>query len=945
MALPTRYSARNISPMYQRWKLKLLAGWSHLVAMHPRFVLSGVALSVLLCIWVTLLGVNVPGYGSVGPLGFQSNRNDLISPKLDWNQRFIGWQMGFPGTWDFIIVVDVGADDADRAERVKSATAMIDELGPALQKNEWVQRAVWGFDSSSVSPKAVRLETLDETKPSDDFRFWLEEMRSSTTLIASPSPQAFLASVLGQLQQTEKADDADEAQAIAGLRQFSAMLSAFNTALNNQTDQPTDLDKLIRESQPAPWNYFVSDNGRLYFMRVTPKHDEGSLNALAPAINAVRAVMRDVQSRYPDVVMGLTGIDVVETDETAVVDFDSTWTGALTGLCMFGLLVMAFHSWRTPLMIMLSLSVAIVWSFGFTTLFVGHLQVISIVFIPLLLGLGIAYGIYLASRFELIRHQYADDVDGYTKAMADVFTTMGPGILTGCVTTAAAFVMTLFTDFTGVAEMGLIASVGVVLCLVSMGTTFPALVRIIKPSHRHIKPMTDRFIHLYEDRWFMPFANHPRLTLSIAALLTLGSLLSIFWMKFDYNLLKLQASGMDSVEWERKIVEDGGESIWFGVSIVHDMEQARRLTAEYRKQPTVGLVRGIGLLIPENENRKVELLTQVRDEIEAAATQAEQATSAQAQVVGLEFQLAVLQLAFQTQARRSDIPSAVQPYVQKVGEALGQLTGTLASLSPDEKSNRLARLQNEYTDWRLNTLRLLREATDASPMGLNDLPPEILEPYRGMIDGKPVLALEIFPAAMDARTGAATSALDPNFLRRFISDMRSVDHEVTGVIVQIYESGTLIQRSYVFAGVLGLIAVSILVWLDFGNGRDALLSLVPVVVGFALTFGIMKLWGMKINPANIVVLPLMFGIGIDSGVHMIYRWRMDKTGSPPGLTQGTGKGIVLVNLATLLGFGGMMLARHRGMQSLGFVLTLGMAMTLLACLTVMPAWLSLRKKR
>ncbi len=933
--------------MYQRWKLKVLSKWSHLVALHPRFVLTGVALSVVLCLWVTLLGVHVPGYGPVGPLGFQSNRNDLISPKLDWNQRFIGWQRGFPGTWDFIIVVDVGDDDAARVQRVKSATAMIDELGPALQKNQWVKRAVWGFDSSSVSPKAVRLETLDESKPADDFRFWLEEMRSSTTLIASSSPQAFLAGVLGQLQQTEKAEDADESQAIAGLRQFRAMLSAFNTALVNDTDQPTDLDKLIRESQPAAWNYFVSDNGRLYFMRVTPKHDEGSLNALAPAINAVRDVMREIESKHPGVVMGLTGIDVVETDETAVVDFDSTWTGALTGLCMFGLLVMAFHSWRTPLMIMLSLSVAIIWSFGFATIFVGHLQVISIVFIPLLLGLGIAYGIYLASRFELVRHQYSDDVGGYTQAMADVFTTMGPGILTGCVTTAAAFIMTLFTDFTGVAEMGLIASVGVMLCLVSMGTTYPALVRIIKPSHRHVKPMTDRFVHLYEDRWFTPFANHPRLTLSVAALLTLGSLISVYWMKFDYNLLKLQAAGMDSVEWERKIVEDGGESIWFGVSIVHDMDQARKLTAEYRKQPTVGLVRGVGLLIPENENRKVELLTQVRDEIEAAATRAEQATHAQipGAGVGLEFQLALLNLAFQTQAKRGDIPAAVQPHIEKVGEALKQLTGSLAAMSLDTKTKRLARLQNEFTDWRLNTLRLLREATDPTPMGLHDLPPEILEPYRGTLAGKPVLALEIFPAAIDVRTGAATSALDPNFLRRFISDMRSVDQTVTGVIVQIYESGTLIQRSYVFAGALALVAVLILVWLDFGNGRDALLSLVPVVVGFALTFGIMKLWGMKINPANVVVLPLMFGIGIDSGVHMIYRWRMDKTGLPPGLTQGTGKGIVIVNLATLVGFGGMMLARHRGMQSLGFVLTLGMAMTLLACLTVMPAWLSLRKKR
>lgn len=247
--------------MHQRWKHQLLAAWARLVAHHPRWVLGAVACSVLFSLVVTWMDVFIPGYGRVGPLGFQSNRNDLISPKLDWNRRFIDWQIGFPGTWDFIIVVDVGAEDGQRPVRVRAAQAMIDELGPALQQNEWVQRVVWGFDSSSVSPKAVRLETLDESKPTDDFRFWLEAMRSSTDLIASPSPQAFLARVLGHLQQKEREKNVDEAQVVAELQQFATVLSAFKTALRNETDHPTDLDKLIRPSQPAAWNYLSATTG------------------------------------------------------------------------------------------------------------------------------------------------------------------------------------------------------------------------------------------------------------------------------------------------------------------------------------------------------------------------------------------------------------------------------------------------------------------------------------------------------------------------------------------------------------------------------------------------------------------------------------------------------------------------------------------------------------
>ncbi|NJL30950.1 MAG: hypothetical protein HC898_04605 [Phycisphaerales bacterium] len=176
--------------------------------------------------------------------------------------------------------------------------------------------------------------------------------------------------------------------------------------------------------------------------------------------------------------------------------------------------------------------------------------------------------------------------------MVDVFQTMGPGILTGCITTAAAFVMTLFTDFTGVAEMGLIASVGVLLCLISMGTTFPALVRLIKPAHRHVKPMTGRVMHLYEDRWFMPFADHPRLTLGIAAVLTLSSLGSLWWMKFDYNLLKLQASGMESVEWERKLWRMAANRSGSAYPSCTTCRRHAGLLLSISQQPTVGLVRG-----------------------------------------------------------------------------------------------------------------------------------------------------------------------------------------------------------------------------------------------------------------------------------------------------------------------------------------------------------------
>src|SRR5690606_32502603 len=205
-------------------------------------------------------------------------------------------------------------------------------------------------------------------------------------------------------------------------------------------------------------------------------------------------IMDDHRAAYPGVDFGLTGIDVIESDETVAVQRDSTLASLGAAVAIALLLILAFHSVRLPLIMMAALGVGIAWSFGYTTLAVGHLQVISVVFAVMLLGLGVAYAIHLASRFERVRHNYPDDDAGMSAALG-----------TGAVTTAAAFATTLFTDFQGVAEMGQIAAVGVLLCLVAMFTVFAALLRLFKRRHRQTKPIADRWLHFYDDRWITPF--------------------------------------------------------------------------------------------------------------------------------------------------------------------------------------------------------------------------------------------------------------------------------------------------------------------------------------------------------------------------------------------------------------------------------------------------------
>ena len=152
------------------------------------------------------------------------------------------------------------------------------------------------------------------------------------------------------------------------------------------------------------------------------------------------------------------------------------------------------------------------------------------------------------------------------------------------------------------------------------------------------------------------------------------------------------------------------------------------------------------------------------------------------------------------------------------------------------------------------------------------------------------------------------------------------------------------RQSYLKAGALALIAVLIIAFIDFMSLIDALLCLLPVTIAFVMTFALMWVTGYTINPANIIVLPLMFGIGVASGVHVMHRYRQNPRRRPPGLAAGTGKGIILTSATTIIAFASMLIAEHKGIQSLGFVLAVGIFMTLVACMTIMPAMLEIRNR-
>ncbi len=948
----------------------MLGKWSDAVTGHPYIVLAIAFFLAAAAIYITVIGLPVGKPGDFGPLGFQSDRNDLLSRELDWNQRFITWNELFEGINDLIVIVDAwGSDGQAEPGDDARARALVDDLGETLLASEATQQVVWRFGPDDADPSAMRLMNME------DFRRQLADIAQSQMMLTSDTPEALFGQVNAEIRREAaglaEVSQEDETQAVAGLGDLRRMVEAMTTVLATPADEPVDFAAAMQQAggeAAAQWQYFQSENGRHYYIRVTPTLEKGTISAAENAIAATRAIIAEVSARHPGVEVGLTGVEVVEADETQVATFDGTVSSIIATVVITFLLIMSFHSWRVPVMAMISLLVGIAWSFGYLTLAIGHLQVLSVVFAVILLGLGIAFGIHLATRLEMVRHTKPDTTEGFVEAMRDAFQTMGPGMITGAVTTAAAFLMMTFTKFNGLAEMGEIAAAGIILCLIAMLTVFPALLRRYKRRHRHIFPISNRRWHVFSESWVMPFAKHPLRTLGGIGIATAAALYGASHIRFDYNLLNMLPHGVDSVEWQRRLINDGGRTLWFAVSIVDDLQTARELTAKYRELDIVDEVGGVGLLFPRDEAEKKAMIAEVRQTLEpalsaavrgeAASPAATPATDAPATPLPgavapgaisptagqpeLVQQMAAVR-AFFTFARlapaRQRPTENVLAAMDGVSRAIGRAITLLSELPTDEQTRRIERLRTAWAQWRQDSARQIDAALSTQPLTLDALPESIRGMYHAPEAGK--YALEIYPNLPDG----LTDPLEPEFLRDFVTQLEAIDPNLTGASPQFHKSGDLIWDSYQLAGALAVLAVFILVLIDFGSVWDALLSLAPVVIGFIWTLGIMAVMGLDLNPANIMVLPLVFGIGVDSGVHIIHRFRQDGVSRPLGLTGGTGKAITITSLTAIIGFASMIPARHLGIRSLGITLSLAIGMVLLACWILMPAWLEIRSRR
>jgi hopanoid biosynthesis associated RND transporter like protein HpnN len=656
--------------------------------------------------------------------------------------------------------------------------------------------------------------------------------------------------------------------------------------------------------------HLLAKNGRLGFVLLRLAKQEGGFAGASAATDELRRVIDAVAGRHPDVEIGLTGLPVMENDEMRASEQSMVWASVLSLIAVAVVISAGFGGLRHALMANGVLIIGMAWAFAWATASVGHLNILSVTFTVTMIGVGIDYGTYYVGRYLESRRRGLS----CEAALLETSESVGPGILTGAITTAIAFFCASLTSFVGVAELGTIAGGGILLCCAAELLVLPAVLAIVDRSvlgRRLPEPVP---VHA----WLDPLMRRPRLVMLAGMACTMAVAGGLHELDYDHNLLNMQPDGLESVEVEKKLLEECDQSVWYALSIADSREQLLERKERLVALPNVERVDEIASLLPADEELKRPVIARVRDRLAGLPERPPQIPVDRIETLGETLAWAHAEVV----KRPGGLRTAW--HIERIRDALRRLT-------PEECYRTVSAFQQRAAGDLLSRLHALAVVADPEPPTLDDLPPSLVERFVGS-SGRHLLKIY-----------GRGDIWNFESLERFVHDVRSVDPRATGNPLQAYEASLEMKRSYEQAALAALVVILGVLWLDFRHVGHALLAALPLFVGMLQMFGLMGLVGIDLNPANLIGIPLILGIAVDYGVHVMHD-AIERPG-PYRMSASTANSVLVDALTTILGFGALMVANHRGLESLGRVLSLGVTTCTISALILLPALLTMLRSR
>jgi hopanoid biosynthesis associated RND transporter like protein HpnN len=848
---------------------------------------------------------------TVHHLQFDSNRDDLVGAEKKYHKIYLRYLNEFGGEGDLVVVVE--SEDKEKNRQ------FVERLGSRLEaETNLFTDVFYKGDLQMLGRKALLFlpeDTLSELeKTLQEYRPFLENFGRATNL------NSLFRLINAQFRTAQRQTNEANESLIKAIPALTRIVTQATESLSRSGASPSPgVTALFNAEEEAEEDQYVTfAHGRIYLVTARAFHEEDN----GAAVERLRTLAHETEAEVPGINVGITGEPVLEVDEMRQSQHDSTVATVVSLVLCALIFIYGYRETARPIKATVCLIFGLGYTLGYTTLVVGHLNILTVTFLPMLIGLAIDFGVHLITRFEEELRNGRSQRDAMQLAIVNT----GLGIFTGCFTTAGAFFAMALTDFKGIQEMGVITGGGMLICLVPLMTLLPVLLlggRQITAAEPSPEPASgsDRRARI-ERLWL----ERPGLVIGLTMGLCAFCFSQFPKVFFNYDLLDMQSKGLPSVVFEQKLINSASNSVLFGAVVADSLDQAARLETQLTNLPSVSNVKSMTPFLSGDQSSKLAEIGTVKKTVarihfsEPDPNAANPAELAQT----LQYMQAYLSWACAETDKQGETNLTQQ--LRSLEQATGDLRVHLAEGRSEVVVPRLTTFQKALFKDIQDTFAILKSQDNSSPLQVKDLPSAFRNRFIGK-SGK--FLLQVYPKE---------DVWQRRHQELFVRQLRQVAPEATGTPVQLYEYTTLLKQSYQNAAWYSLGAIVILVFVHFHTVSSVVLALLPVAIGTTWMVGVMGLLGVPFNPANIMTLPLVIGIGVTNGIHILNRFVEEQ--NPNILAKSTGKAVLVSALTAIAGFGSLIPAKHQGISSLGIVMSTGVAACMVASLTFLPSLLT-----
>jgi hopanoid biosynthesis associated RND transporter like protein HpnN len=685
------------------------------------------------------------------------------------------------------------------------------------------------------------------------------------------------------------------------------------------------------ESAPIPWEDLLfedvgpdPDSPQLLFVR--PAGDLAQMEPVQRALDTIRAMPREIEPR-PGLRVRVTGDRAVHTEEMSLIAKEVTLSAGASLLLVLLVLLYCLRSLRLVAATLLTLLVGLAWTAGLAGIAVGQLNAITSAFAVLYIALGVDFGIHFALGFL----ERCGLGEARLPALGTTGRNVGSSLLLCALTTATGFYSFIPTDYSGVADMGIICGTGVLFGFLATLTVYPALIALGLGEPRSSTASSRQRFEI--DLPTFP-ARRPRVVCIAAAIVTIACSATLFRVRFDTNTQAVRDPRVESVQALEDLIADHERSVWTIDVLTKDLAEARALEPRLEALEGVHHVNTVDSFLPDDQEDRFATFERMRSDL----TQPYELSDDES---GEGFdRVTALEIAIEGYGVELDIDADLRgglgddaPLVVAAERLRGALLDLHARLGSEVDASDVEALEEDVFGELGSLIDDVLEALPKRTVTLDDLPGDLKRRYLAP-DGR--ARVEVF---------SASDLGEPGALERFSDLIHAVRPDAGGPAAGTVALARAMTASLRQALATAVVVITLLLLVLWRSVKYTLVTLTPLLIGSVTTAAVSVFADIHFNFANIIVLPLILGIGVDSGIHLVHRHRMGLANGENLLATSTARAVLYSALTTIAGFGTLAFSNHLGIASLGQMLVVGVGLMLLANVIVLPAVLKLLDAR